>query len=551
MNDMSRVPDDKPRSPPAEPPLAEPSSAWAPLANRRFRWLWCGGALVNLAIWMQTVGAAWIMTLLSTSPLMVSLVQTAIALPAFLFGLPGGVIADLVDRRKWLMLTQGIMLLAALALSGLSYLGLLSDWTLLVFTFLLGTGSALSMSAWMVTIVSVIPRDQVPAAVSLNGISTNAARAIGPAIAGALIAYWNAASVFVIITICLALVIVLVASFTLRQAPHSLPSETFGGGLRSGVRYLRHSSVLTSALKQVFVFTLSASGLWALLPLVAKHELGLDAGGYGMLMGFLGAGAVIGAFNLTAMYRRFPLRVLIVAGVLGFALATLTAALSHSRVAVCATLMIAGMSWMAVNATTSTVVQTCAANWVRARVASVYLLTLMGAMAMGGAIWGALAEKLGLQQSLSLAALTLVLGLLLTRKAKLALGQEADYAMVFQPTDRLLVPEQLNPGPGPVSIEITYQVAPDDRDGFLEAVYAVGQARRRNGAQHWRLYSDLDESGHYIERFIVESWLDYLRQESRLTRADQLQEARLSLYRQEGRPSRRYIQQPRFSMDHP
>lgn len=540
MNDLSRNP------PNAQAPLA---SAWAPLSNRRFRWLWCGGAMVNLAIWMQTVGAAWIMTLLSTSPLMVSLVQTAIALPAFLFGLPGGVIADLVDRRKWLMLTQGIMLLAAVSLSALSHFNLLSDWSLLLFTFLLGTGSALSMSAWMVTIVSVLPRDQVPAAVSLNGISTNAARALGPAIAGALIAYWNAASVFVIITICLALVIVLVASFTPRQAPQSLPSETFGAGLRSGVRYIRHSSVLTGALKQVFVFTLSASALWALMPLVAKHELGLDAGGYGMLMGFLGAGAVIGAFNLTGLYRRFPLRVLIVSGALGFALATLVAAVSHSRVAVCGTLMIAGMSWMAVNATISTVVQTCAANWVRARVASVYLLTLMGAMAIGGAIWGALAQYLGLQQSLLLAALTLVLGLLLTRKGKLELGQEADYAMVFQPTDGLLVPEQLNPGRGPVSIEIAYTVAPGDRPDFLDVAYAVGQARRRNGATNWRLYHDLDESGHYVERFIVESWLDYLRHESRITRADQLQEARLSLYRCDGQAARRYIHQPHIGTE--
>lgn len=540
MNDLSRNP------PNQQAPL---TSAWAPLSNRRFRWLWCGGAMVNLAIWMQTVGAAWIMTLLSTSPLMVSLVQTAIALPAFLFGLPGGVIADLVDRRKWLMLTQGIMLLAAVSLSALSHLNLLSDWSLLLFTFLLGTGSALSMSAWMVTIVSVLPRDQVPAAVSLNGISTNAARALGPAIAGALIAYWNAASVFVVITICLALVIGLVASFTPRHAPQSLPSETFGGGLRSGVRYIRHSSVLTGALKQVFVFTLSASALWALMPLVAKHELGLDAGGYGMLMGFLGAGAVIGAFNLTGMYRRFPLRVLIVSGALGFALATLVAAVSHSRVAVCGTLMIAGMSWMAVNATISTVVQTCAANWVRARVASVYLLTLMGAMAIGGAIWGALAEYLGLQQSLLLAALTLVLGLLLTRSEKLELGKEADYAMVFQPTDGLLVPQQLNPGPGPVSIEIAYTVEPAARAGFLDVAYAVGQTRRRNGAKNWRLYHDLDKSGHYVERFVVESWLDYLRHESRITRADQLQEAQLSHYRCEGQTARRYIHQPRLGGD--
>ncbi|MDB6141450.1 MAG: hypothetical protein JWP80_494, partial [Pseudomonas sp.] len=221
------------------------ASTWSPLRHKSFFWLWTAGAIVNLAIWMQTVGAAWIMTTLSTSPLMVSLVQTAVSLPVFLFGLPGGVIADLVDRRKWLMLTQAIMLIAGVALSLLSFSGMLADWSLLVFTFMLGTGSALSMSAWMVTITSVLPRDQVPAAVALNGISTNAARALGPALAGVLIAYWNAALVFVIIALCFVGVIILVATFTPRHKPEGLPPESFGGGLRSGLRYIRHSVAMT------------------------------------------------------------------------------------------------------------------------------------------------------------------------------------------------------------------------------------------------------------------------------------------------------------------
>ncbi|WP_299833297.1 MFS transporter [Pseudomonas sp.] len=528
------------------------ASTWSPLRHKAFFWLWTAGAMVNLAIWMQTVAAAWIMTTLSSSPLMVSLVQTAVSLPVFLFGLPGGVIADLVDRRKWLMLTQAIMLVAGLALSVLSFSGMLADWSLLLFTFLLGTGSALSMSAWMVTITSVLPRHQVPSAVALNGISTNAARALGPALAGALIAYWNAASVFVIIAGCFIGVIVLVATFTPRHQPEGLPPESFGGGLRSGLRYIRHSAAMTSALKQTFVFTLSASALWALLPLVAKHELGMDAGGYGLLMGFMGAGAVIGAFNLTAMYRRFPLRYLIVAGAIGFSLATLAAAVSQNRVVVCAMLLIAGMSWMAVNATISTVVQTCSANWVRARVASVYLLMLMGAMAIGGAIWGALAQYVGLSQSLLLAALTLVFGLLLTNRSQLELGQEADYALA-QPTDKLVLATEVDHKSGPVSIEIGYRVVRAEREAFLDTVYAVGKARRRNGVQNWRLYRDVTDDEHYVERFIVESWLDYLRQNTRITQADQLRELRLSGFRCDGQDARRYVHQPRatFAGDRP
>lgn len=518
------------------------ASAWSPLRHKPFLWLWSAGALVNLAIWMQTVGAAWLMTTLSSSPLMVSLVQTAMALPVFLFGLPGGVIADLVDRRKWLMFTQAIMLGAALVLSLLSCLGLLSDWALLLFTFMLGTGSALSMSAWMVTIVSVLPRDQVPAAVSLNGIAINAARALGPALAGALIAYWNAASVFVVIAVCFVVVILLVSTFTPRQQAEGLPAESFFAGLRSGLRYIRHSAVLTAALWQVFVFTLCASALWALLPLVAKHELGLDAGGYGLLMGFLGAGAVVAAFNLTGLYRRFSLRQLIVAGALGFALATLAAALSHSRLVVCALLLVAGMSWMAVNATLSTVIQTCAANWVRARVASVYLLALMGAMAIGGGLWGALTEYLGLQRSLLLSALTLVLGLLLTRRGKLQLGQEADYALATQ-TDKPVLPEAVQGSDGPVSIEVSYRVAEDQLQGFLDAAYELGRVRRRNGVRAWRLYRDVTDADHYIERFIVDSWLDYLRQHGRVTRADQTLENLLDRHRSPGQSIKRYIHQ--------
>ncbi|QCG68137.1 MFS transporter [Pseudomonas veronii] len=517
-------------------------SAWAPLAHKPFRALWCAGAVVNLAIWMQTVGAAWIMTTLSSSPLMVSLVQTAMTLPVFLFGLPGGVVADLVDRRRWLIFTQGTMLLAAVLLCGLAFAGFLQDWSLLLLTFLLGTGSALNMSAWMATTVAVLPRDQVPAAVSLSAISTNVARALGPALAGLLIAWTGSASVFVVIALCFSGVMVFIFCWKPRRQPEGLPPETFTGGMRSGLRYIRHSSVLFSALKQVFVFTSCASALWALLPLVAKQELGLDAGGYGVLMGCMGIGAVLAAINLTTLYRRFSLRQLIVVGAIAFAAVTLAAALLHSQLLVCAALIVAGMAWMAVNATVATVVQTCAADWVRARVASVYLLMYMGAMAIGGAVWGALAQYLGLSQSLIISALAIVLGLYVTRTGQLVLGQEADFAQAQQ-TDKLLLAGDVAHSDGPVSVEISYRVPAQECTLFLNSVYSVGQSRRRNGAQNWRLYRDLSATDHYVERFIVESWLDYLRQCSRVTQGDESGEQLLARFRCQQRSVRRYIYQ--------
>lgn len=183
----------------------------------------------------------------------------------------------------------------------------------------------------------------------------------------------------------------------------------------------------------------------------------------------------------------------------------------------------------------------------KSRVASVYLLMLMGAMAIGGAIWGALAQYVGLNQSLLLAALTLVIGLLLTNRSQLELGQEADYALA-QPTDKLVLATQVDHKSGPVSIEIGYRVLLAERESFLDTVYAVGQARRRNGVQNWRLYRDVTDDEHYVERFIVESWLDYLRQHTRITQADQQRELRLSGFRCDGEDTRRYIHQPRGSL---
>ncbi|EOE0842311.1 TPA: MFS transporter [Pseudomonas aeruginosa] len=522
---------------------SEQASFWAPLRHRLFVGLWLACAIANLAIWMQTVGAAWIMTQLTASPLMVSLVQTAITLPVFLFGLPGGVLADRMDPRRLLLVTQSAMLVASAVLCLLAWSDLLQAWSLLLFTFILGSGSALGMAAWMTTLVGVLPREQVPAAVSLCGISINATRALGPALAGALIAWWSTASVFLAITLCMVVVITFICVRLPASArAEGLPPETLTGGMRSGLRYIRHSAVLSSALKQVFVFTSCASALWALLPLVAKDELDMHAGGYGLLMAFMGAGAVLAALGLTSVYHRFSLRRLIVVGAAAFAAATLAAALSQSQAVICAMLVLAGMGWMAVNATISTVVQTYAANWVRARVASVYLLVLMGSMALGGALWGVLAQYLGLGNSLLLSASSILLGLLLTRRGEIVMGREADFADAQQ-TDKLVLAAEVAHDDGPVCIEVSYRVVAAERDAFLRAVYAIGQTRRRNGARNWRLYRDVEETDHYIERFIVESWLDYLRQRGRLTQNDEAQELALVRFRDERREIKRYIYQ--------
>ena len=291
------------------------------------------------------------------------------------------------------------------------------------------------------------------------------------------------------------------------------------------------------------MFTSCASALWALLPLIARDRLGMEADGYGMLMGALGAGAVIAAVNLTRFYRHFPLRNLVVVGALVFALVTAAAALLESAWLVWLLLVIAGIAWMAVNATVATIIQTCAADWVRARVASVYLLMYMGAMALGGAVWGFLAEHLGTTGSLLISAAAIVLGLLLTRNGIFVLGSEADYRSVSQ-TDKLVIAGEVSHSDGPVSVEICYRAGAENQTEFIRAAYAVGKARRRNGARNWRLYRDLADSERFVERFIVESWLDYLRQRARVTHSDQALEVALKHYLVDaGTATKRYIYQ--------
>lgn len=519
-------------------------ATWYPLTHRQFRSFWSAGAIVNLAIWMQTVGAAWIMAGLTDSAWMVSLVQTAMTLPVFLFALPGGVMADRVNRKYWLICTQSLMLAASTVLCVMTFAGTLQPWSLLAMTFILGTGSALSMSAWMAVTLTLIPREIVPAAVALNAISTNVARALGPAIAGLLIAVAGQPSMFLLIALFFLGVITFLSFWRMRKAPEVLPPETFLGGMRSGLRYIRHSIALTSSLRQVFLFTSCASALWALLPVIAKEQLGMQADGYGMLMGALGTGAVLAAVNLTRLYRRFELRKLVVVGAVSFAIVMASVAVLHLAWVVWLLLVVAGIAWMAVNATVATVVQTCAADWVRARVASVYLLMYMGAMAAGGAVWGLLADYIGTPRSLQLAALVTILGLWFTRKGVFRLGSEADFRSVSQ-TDKLVVVGEVAHSDGPVSVEIRYRAAAKEQQSFISIAYVVGKSRRRNGARNWRLYRDLADPEHYVERFIVESWLDYLRQRARVTQADQKFEQRLQRYLVDSESNtKRYIYQP-------
>jgi len=520
-------------------------SAWAPLRHPPFRALWIAAIVVNLSMWMQNIGAAWRMTELEPgSPLMVSLVQTAMALPAFLLGLPSGVLADMVNRRRFLIITQACSLASAAVLTALAFGGAMGSWLLLGLTFALGTSNAFGMSAWIAFNIDNAPTGQLPAAIALSTVTPNIARVIGPAVAGAMIAAAGTPTLFALVTLGFVLSLILLRALPDSTVRPKLPPERMWNGIRSGLRYMRHSLQIRQTLRLVFIFVTTGSGIWALLPLVAREQLGHGPGGFGLLLGSLGVGAVVAALQIARLYKRFSVRSIVRAGALAFAAVTALTPFVTGTALMCILLTIGGMAWMAVNTSAGTVIQTSAAAWVRARVASVYLLVIMGAMAAGGVLWGAVAERMGVAESLWIAAAGIVAGLMLTGRTHMHLGSESNFGTVESTLleGTSVSQERLDQNAGPVAVEIRYSIRDEHHEEFLALARELGLARKRNGAIAWRLYRDLENPEQQVERFLVDSWLDYLRQRERITRGDQVLEAQLLALSLDGRSeTRRYI----------
>jgi MFS family permease len=406
--------------------IAKPfTSAWAPLHEPLFRWLWVAAVISYTGTWMQNLGAGWLMTQLTMSPLMVSLVQAAATLPVFLVILPAGALADMMDRRRLLLVTQGWMVLASGTLGLLTLTGLVGPWVLLLLTFLLGLGAVTNDPAWQAITPEIVSSDQHSAAVAVNSAGFNLARAIGPAIGGLVVAgvgsgvafLLNAASFFGVIF------------FLYRwKRPHYEHVQT-GRVLESihaGFRYVRGSDLVKSVLIRTAAFSIAASSLLALLPVIARPY---GPSGYGLLLASFGVGALVGAGALPHLKRRWSVDGVVASAILLFAAMTFAAGRTQSFEILCLVLFGAGMAWIGILACLNVVAQTMSPPGLRARALSMYLLVLHGGMALGSALWGALANREGVPTALLSAALVLVLGLSTIRRHRLT-AQELEMAPV-------------------------------------------------------------------------------------------------------------------------
>ena len=387
--------------------------ALVPLATPIFRWIWLGALISNLGSWMQNVGAAWLMVSLSHSPLLIALVQTASTLPVFLLGVPAGVIADRVDRRRLLLVTQSWMLAAATALGVLTLMGRTGPWTLLALTFALGIGTSMNSPAWQATIPQLVAREQLPAAVALNSVQFNVARSLGPALGGVVVAVWSPGIAFLLNAISFLAVIVVLAAW--RKKPHQNPDdgEGFFEATLAGARYVQQSAVLNAVLTRTAAFIFFASAIWALLPVVAAHEMGGSSSVYGILLGCLGAGSVISAISFAHLHKRVKADRLLLVGTLLYTIATLGLG-GLNRFDLLAVAMLAGgVAWMGVMSTFNVTAQLSLPGWVRARALSFYIFTYQAGLALGSWTWGEVALRVGARRALFLAAGGLVLSLLL------------------------------------------------------------------------------------------------------------------------------------------
>ena len=502
----------------------------ATLRHGAFRALLGGGTVYFIGNAMQAMAAAWLMVEVSGSSFLAALVQTAVFLPMFLLALPAGVLADTTDRRRLMLgaLVVQALLVALMAL--LFLLGVAGAATLLVLTFLAGCCTAMLSPSWNSGIVDVVPREELPQAITAIGIAYNSARALGPALAGAVYAWAGPGWVFVLTVLGVLALFESVRRHPPRPHPPSrLPAERLWGGMLSALRFARHSETVLAQLVRTGAYSAAGSALWALLPVIGQRQLGLGATGFGLLMACLGTGAVLAGLVIGRLRLRLGLERLVLLGCVVFAVVMAIAALSTIHVLTYGALMAGGASWMSVMSTYNTATQTSVPPWVRARATALHTLCALGSFAIGSAFWGALSDIVGLTPALLVGAAAMAGGLLLARPFPLRMGDTQEVTQVLLSQDLFLAYEP-DPEAGPVAVEIAYRVRPEHAQTFLDEVVQLRAPRKRDGATLWRVYRDLADPARYVERFIVTSWADYLHQRARATLADQELEARLLAY---------------------
>ena len=506
------------------------ASPWAPFRHRDYAVVWTATVVSNTGGWMYSAAAAWLMTELTTDPLLVSLVQVATSLPMFLFALVAGAMTDIVDKRRYLIGVEIAILVMAAIFAMLVSLDLVTAPLLLGFMFFVATGSAFDAPAWQAIVPMLVPREDLQGAVAVNSVGVNISRAIGPALSGVVTAALGLAAPFWLDAFSNLATIGALTWWRPRspRAPH-LPAERLASAVRVGIRYARNNPPLRATLLRAVAFFLFASAYWALLPLLARTQIAGGAETYGALLGAIGAGAVSGAFALPRLKAKLGPDRLAMAATIGTAVALVLFAIARDIPTALIASVVAGACWIAAISTFNVSAQLALPDWVRGRGLAIYVTVFFGALTIGSVLWGEVAAHLGLPLALLLPAFGALAGIPLTRHARLQAAAGLDLTpSMHWPTP--VTVEDLEPDAGPVLVMLEYDVQPGGRDAFIDAMDAVARERRRDGAYAWGLYDDTAKPNRLVETFLVASWMEHLRQHQRVTKADEVMQDRTRRY---------------------
>ncbi|UVO53744.1 MFS transporter [Sphingomonas sp. SUN039] len=503
----------------ASTPVTDDQGALAPLGIPIFRAIWLASLASNFGGLIQSVGASWMMTTLAPTPTFVALVSASTTLPIMLLSLFAGAIADNFDRRRVMLAAQAFMLLVSVGLSVCAWSGALTPWLLLIFTFLIGVGTAFNGPAWQASVGDMVPRAALPGAVALNSMGFNIARSVGPALGGVIVAVAGAATAFLLNAVSyLGLIFVL-----LRWSPpartSALPPEPLGVAMGAGLRYVAMSPDILKVLVRAGMFGFGASAISALMPLVARNMLGGGALVFGLLSGAFGIGAVLGALNGARLRRLMTTEAMVCAAIIALAAGTLVTGLSHVTAVSFVAILVAGGGWVTALSTFNVTVQMASPRWVVGRALALYQMVAFGFMAIGSWVFGEIAAAYGIPVALMTASIVLLAGILVGRIVPLPRATDLN----LDPLQRWIEPTvavPIEPRSGPIVVTLEYRIATDDISGFLAHMNERRRIRLRDGARHWTLLRDLQISDLWVERYHVATWNDYVRHNERRTQAD-------------------------------
>jgi MFS family permease len=511
----------------AAAPAAPTPSRWGPFSHLAFTVIWTASLVSNVGTAMFDTASGWLITSLDANPITVSLVQVAVSLPLFLFTLPSGALADVIDSRRLLIAVEVAILAVSVVFAGLVSLKLATPSLLLATTFLLGVGGALTSPAWGATIPMLVPKQDLDSATAANGVAFNIGRAAGPAVGGLVIAALGIAVPFWAFAASnVGIIAALIWWRSPRKGTHGLPAERLASAIRAGVRHAANNPDLGGTLVRVLAFFPFASAYLALLPLLARHLMSDGPQLYGILLAAIGVGTVGGSLIIRWLKDELGPHRLVAVGSLGAAFALVLFGFAHDPITAVSACLLGGASWTVVLTKLYVSAQVALPDWARGRGLAVFLTFIFGATTAGSAVWGKLSAMEGLPIAYFVAAAGLVLAIPMTWRWKLQTGVGIDFSPAMH-WRAPIVARRVENNQGPVVAVVEYRVDANDRAEFLSAVDELGYARKRDGAYAWGVYEDVADGGRFIETFSIESWLEVLHQRERATHADEMLRSRV------------------------